>query len=715
VEEMKKIGPTEGMLYYLIKSIRPELAERIKKKNMIETIVIGLGRQGTRHAQLMQEYGTTIVAGVAPGKGGTKLLETIPVYNTVEECLREHPDVAVASIWRHYSTAKDATIEAIRAGIPIVVLITEGIPVKDVRDILAEARKNRVMLIGGNTPGIIFPPEGIKIGMLPDIFYPEEVSPGVFGPRGVTIISRSGAILYHMSDALASAGIAQNAVIGIGGDGIVGTTFADIVPVVMGYENTDLVVIAGEIGGCQEEKLAEDIRQHPEKYPKPIVAILSGANAPQGKTMGHAGAIVMPGQPYGTFESKKNALENAGVTVVNSQYDLIEAVREKLGGRKYFEIERYYEKMRKIWEAPPRKPSWGTLITKVEPNNLIIRGYQLKDIIEHKNFLETAYLLVEGDFPDDKTFGEINKLALEAASLPVPEVETVRGEEISKMLSKYLLNDGILAKFVQDQNHRPVEKTIFCLGRIARYISKILDTESVLKEIDENESFSNIIYRVMTGSKNIDGNHVKLIEAMVVASVDHGVTPPSAQATIIAASTRASYEVSVSNGINVITDVHGGAGAKAAEFFKKCVEKAKKENIDLRTAAKEIIREHIKEGRRIEGMGHRIHTRDPRRDILWRIAEEAEVAKDCVKLSKMMSEIFSEVRGMKLPINVDGVIGGIVADMGLDPRVAKTLFIYGRAAGLSAHYFEEVTTQPPMRRINFNEAVYKGETGKKIT
>jgi succinyl-CoA synthetase alpha subunit len=191
--------------------------------------------------------------------------------------------------------------------------------------------------------------------MLPDVFYPEELSPGHFGPGGVTIISRSGAILYHLSDAMASSGIAQNAVIGVGGDGAIGSTFIDLVPLAMGYANTDLVIIAGEIGGCQEEMLAKDIHDHPEKYTKPLVALLSGAHAPEGKTMGHAGAIVTPGMETGTFLSKKNALEAANVTVVNSQFDLIETVKAKLSGKTYFDPKKYYDRMRSIWEAPHRK------------------------------------------------------------------------------------------------------------------------------------------------------------------------------------------------------------------------------------------------------------------------------------------------------------------------------------------------------------------------
>ncbi|MHA2244516.1 MAG: hypothetical protein ACXADY_06065, partial [Candidatus Hodarchaeales archaeon] len=200
---MKRISVDQGVLYYLIKKIRPELASYIQKKKEIETVIIGLGGQGTKHAGLMRDFGTNVTAGVSLGRGGTRIHEIIPVYDRVRECLKEHPNIAVASIWRHYSGVRDVVIEVIESGIPIVVLISEGIPLRDVRDIIVAARKNNTLLFGGNTPGIIFPPEGIKVGMLPDIFYPEEKSEKEFGPRGVTIISRSGAILYHLSDALA--------------------------------------------------------------------------------------------------------------------------------------------------------------------------------------------------------------------------------------------------------------------------------------------------------------------------------------------------------------------------------------------------------------------------------------------------------------------------------------------------------------------------------
>ncbi len=710
---MERISAGHGMLYYLIERSHPEIAKHIKETNEIDTIVVGLGRQGARHAGLMQEFGTKITAGIAPGRGGTRVHETIPVYETVKDCLKDHPYIAAASIWKQYSTARDATIEVIEAGVPVVVLISEGIPIRDVRDILVAARMHGTLLIGGNSPGVIFPPERVKVGMLPDIFYPEENQSGQLGPNGVTIISRSGAILYHMSDALASVGIAQNAVIGVGGDGAIGSTFSDLVPMAMEYPNTDLVVIAGEIGGIQEERLAEDIVAHPDRYPKPIIAEISGAHAPAGKTMGHAGAIVAPGQSYGTFESKKSALENAGVTVVNSQYDLIEAAKKNLP-KKYFDVKSYYDRMRTIWEAPPKAPSWATLITKVEPNNLMISGYPLQQIVERKTLLETAHLLVKGEFPTPEVWELQRKVAAQGVEESGPAVKRGEKEDVSKTLAKCLLLDEALAVFPSDGPNGAVLKASYALGRVANYLSNILGTSSALNGQIADLSFSEVIGKVITGKAECGQAVSKMLEKMIIASVDHGVTPPSAQATLIASSTRTAYEVAVAHGVGAITDVHGGAGAKAAQFFSECVSRSVNQGINLEEATRGVMSEYIQQGHRIEGMGHRVHTQDPRRDILWNLADEAKIDGKHVAVSKIVTDVFRQVRGMDLPINVDGVIGAIVADMELHPSLAKVLFIWGRVAGLSAHYFEEIASQPQMRRINFGQVVYKGKAYREV-
>ena len=144
-----RIKATDGMLYYIVNKIRPDLAKRIQKTNKLDTMIIGLGGQGTKHAGMMHDFGTTVVCGVAPGKGGMRIHEVIPAYNSVKEALEEHPDIVAASIWRHYVTAKDAAIETIEAGIPLIVLITEFIPLKDVRDILVQPGGVEILILIG--------------------------------------------------------------------------------------------------------------------------------------------------------------------------------------------------------------------------------------------------------------------------------------------------------------------------------------------------------------------------------------------------------------------------------------------------------------------------------------------------------------------------------------------------------------------------------------
>ncbi|MHA1990286.1 MAG: citrate/2-methylcitrate synthase [Candidatus Hodarchaeales archaeon] len=713
---LKPINLDQGLLFYLINSVRPDIGKNIKESNEINTLLVGLGRQGTRHAQLMTEYGTKITCGVHPGREGTKLLEVIPVYNTATKAVKNHPNIAVASIWRHFSTAKEAAIEVIETGIPIVVLITEGIPLNDVRDILVAARKNNTLLFGGNTPGIIFPPENIKIGMLPDVFHPEEIESGVTGPRGVTILSRSGAILYHLSDALASAGIAQNAVLGIGGDGAIGSRFIDLVPKVMGFESTDLVVIAGEIGGMQEELLAEDIRKNQKKYPKPLIALISGANAPKGKTMGHAGAVIAPDMEYGTFKSKKGALTEAGVTVINHQRDLITEVQKKLSNKAYFKVGDYYDRMRKKWELKPPPQFWGTALTKIEPNIILIRGFNLADLIQKKSLIEVLFLIFTGEFPTAEASKELSSVIIKAAlENTISLNKDINNEqELSKIVSTCLLNDYTISNIPEESLQQQIRKVAYILGRFIQYFSLIFDTNHILSKSLQDDDISKLIYRSLIGEEKPDKNRLNLLIAMIIACIDHGVTPPSCQTTLLLSSVRTSLDVALSGGINAITDVHGGAGTKAANLYSKIVSDSKKFNISLEESIYTNIRELTKKGIMIDGLGHRIHTKDPRTLILWDLAEKAGIKGSSIEASKKLSRIFYRTRGLDLPINVDGVLGSIISELKINPIIAKAIFIFGRAIGLSAHYYEEIQTQIPMRRINFELAQYKGPDYREI-
>ena len=357
--------------------------------------------------------------------------------------------------------------------------------------------------------------------------------------------------------------------------------------------------------------------------------------------------------------------------------------------------------------------AWVTKVTRVAPNSLMIAGYLLDDLIEHSNVLETAHLLITGELPSKEVLAAHLAAAGKAAKLPAPAVETFAGEDVSRYLAKSFLMDAQLTAVPTKGDDGPANKMVFALGRVARYLAKFLGNEAALDAAPAGEPFANLLYRTVTGQTTVDAGRAQMLETIVVASVDHGATPPSAQATMIAASVRATYEMSVASGVGAITDVHGGAGAMAADYFLQVAAKAKAENLEIAEATAAMLDDAIANKQRVKGLGHRVHSQDPRRDVLWRRADEGGVSGPCVAVSRVIGDIFAEKTGKNLPINVDGVIGAIVADMGLPTSLAKSLFVFGRVAGLSAHHFEEISTQRPMRRIDFADHVYEGPAERK--
>ncbi len=270
------------------------------------------GYQGTLHTRIMKEYGTNIVAGVTPGKGGTKI-ENIFVYNTVKEAQKQHnAEWSILFVPREH--AKEAALEALHNNLHIII-ITEHIPVHDVIAIKAEA-KNRIM-IGPNSPGIINPGE-IKIGIMPHQF---------FTKGNIGVISRSGTLTYEIANHLTENKLGQSTVLGIGGDSINGYTFIEALQTFAEDKETKAIVMVGEIGGTAEEDAAAYIQavNYQKKYQKPIIAYIAGQTAPRGKQMGHAGALIEGSK--GTAASKIKALQGAYVTVVRNPFKIANAVK----------------------------------------------------------------------------------------------------------------------------------------------------------------------------------------------------------------------------------------------------------------------------------------------------------------------------------------------------------------------------------------------------
>jgi succinyl-CoA synthetase alpha subunit len=273
------------------------------------------GREGAFHARQMLEYGTKVAAGVTPGKGGQEFANRVPVFNTVADAVRS-TGANCSVIYVPPMAAAGAIFEAVDAGIPLVVCITEGIPVMHMSRVMPFVRSRGARLIGPNCPGLITPGQS-KIGIIPG---------NICAPGRVGLVSRSGTLTYEVVNQLTRNGIGQSTCVGIGGDPIIGTDFIDCLQAFQEDPSTDAIVMIGEIGGTDEQRAAEFVKEH---VTKPVVGFIAGQTAPKGRRMGHAGAIISGSS--GTAEEKLAAFENAGIGVMRRPADVVALVRERLG------------------------------------------------------------------------------------------------------------------------------------------------------------------------------------------------------------------------------------------------------------------------------------------------------------------------------------------------------------------------------------------------
>ena len=546
------------------------------------------GREGQARTRLMLDYGTRVVGGVTPGKGGQDVLG-VPVFDNVRDAVQQLGQIDVSVVFVPAAGVKAAAIDAIEAGVKLLVLVPDRVPVWDAMEIAAAARAHGADFVGPNTLGVLSPGRGV-VGMIGGRAESARqwFKPGI--PSGVGIISRSGGMASSTGYYVGQAGVKISTIVHIGGDAVLGLRIPDVALRFQADPQTDAIVLFGEIGGSQEEDLADAMSKG--RITKPVIAYIGGKAAREGTRFSHAGAIIEGNK--GTHAGKVKALRDAGATVVDAFGELPAAVVNVLTKLR---------KMDAMMSDAERKAVWATAITKIEPNKVMVRGHDIADLMGRVSFGAAVYLILKGELPDE----------------------------------------GV--------------------GR--------------------------------------------LMDSILVASIDHGATPPSALAARTVASTGASLSAAVAAGIMSINKHHGGAIEDCARQLAGVVARAGRDQVSLEDAAKAELLDMKARGARMAGFGHRIHTMDPRTKRLFELADEAKASGKHVAAARAMEKAFADT-GKPLPINVDGAIGAILADLGLDPRVFNGIFMIARTPGLVAHVTEEQTRQRPMRRIDPENHAYDG-------
>jgi succinyl-CoA synthetase alpha subunit len=562
-----------------------------RKRVLVQGIT---GREGRTRTRLMREYGTNIVAGVTPGKGGQSVLG-VSVFNTPDEAVKSLGTFDVSVVFVPAAGVKDAAISAIEAGIKLTVLVPDRVPVWDAMEIAAAAKANGAMFLGPNTLGALSPGKAV-VGMIGGRAESARqwFKPGV--PKGVGVISRSGGMASSTGYYLGQAGVRLSTIVHIGGDAVIGIRLPDATLMFEADPLTEAIVIFGEIGSSQEEELAQLIIDG--KITKPVIAYIGGKAAREGTRFSHAGAIIEGGR--GTHAGKVKALREAGATVVDAFGELPDAVVNILKQMKG----------ESLMSVADKNAVWNTAITRVEPNKVAVRGYNIAELMGRVSFGAAVYLILTGE-------------------LPSPAI-------------------------------------------------------------------------------------ARLMDAILVSSIDHGATPPSALAARTVASTGATLSASVAAGIMSINRHHGGAIEDCARQLKAIADHAARESISIDEAATRTLATMREAGERMSGFGHRLHTKDPRTTRLFELAREAGVDGAHMQAARAVEKAFAEAKKL-LPINVDGAIGAILADLGMNPAVFNGIFMIARTPGLIAHVIEEQNREKPMRRIDPVNHGYDGPPARSLS
>lgn len=670
-------------------------------------IISGItGKQGLKIAREMVDYGTHVVAGVTPGKGGTDL-DGIPVYDTMADAVRAHPDAntGLISVPRDY--AKTAAIESITAGnLPLVNILTEGIPNKDAAEIVEYAQERGVRVIGPASVGLIAPQHRVKIGAIGGN------DPGVFYPGGIAIFSKSGGMCMSLAlEIFNDLGYGVSIVIGIGGDRIVGITFRDLLELVRDDPETRLVILNGEVGGDYEEEAARYVREN--GFPKRIVARMSGiggeAMFARGSRMGHAGAIIGEGDT-GTYESKVRALEHAGIPVARSSEELITLVEREMPPRSA-DFERAVDGDMELvsisktklegLKSQVRAVQTKTGLTQLRNGIPYFRGYALPDLIRRAPIEEVIYMALREDDPTAESLQQFREAmdycGKNAAVAPEALAAASASYEAHNSLNAACAA-GLLAvdeaspeapEALADGVSQAEFAALMLLHEVIGVIAHVLGTEGALRRAqDAVGSLEGVFFSALAGRLPTE-EEADLARAIFVACIDHTPATPSSLAAISSYSGGNSLKTALAAGITAMGDVHAGAGEGTAEFLS---ENLRNGSDDVATIAERVVKQYSSNKVKIPGYGHRyysLYTEDPRAVALLAIAKDRGLRNRHTQLVLEIESILKRDKASGLCLNVDGAIGAVISEMGIPPKAGKATFIIPRTIGILAELMEQ--------------------------
>lgn len=704
-------------------------------------IVQGItGKQGTKLTGEMMDCGMHVVAGVTPGKGGDTV-DGVPVYDTVAEAVRAHAEANASLVSVPREAAKHAALEAITAGpIRLVNVLTEGIPQRDAAEIIQCAADHGVRVVGPASVGILNSIERVKIGAIGGN------DPGVFYPGQIAIFSKSGGMCLSIaSEIFNTLGLGTSVVVGIGGDRITGTTFRDLLELVRDDEHTALVILNGEIGGTYEEDAAAYIGE--TDYPKRVVARLTGIGAqeifPRGSRMGHAGAIIGEGS-VGTYQSKIEAFERAGVLVAKTSEDLNNLVERAMPRRgpdfdgvvsKELELVSIAKNKLENLKSQIRAVNIRTALTRIANGIPYFRGYPLTDLIRHASIAEMIFMaLKKQDVTHEDAFRLKEDLLHCArhhgpgeAALSVAAGTFAAGEPIQVALSAALMampepDVEALPREIAERYTPTQAQALLLAPHVINTVGHVFGNEPVWDDANGIET------AVLTalGGRRPEGNERDVVRAVFVACLDHTPATPSSVAAVASYSGGNSMKTALAAGISAMGYTHAGAGEAAArtftEFltpFREAVRQGKafeadgatmKDTADLGAyVVDKITGVYGGEKGRIPGFGHRYYStygKDPRAEVMLELAAEAGVAGDYCELAQAIERSLREKKSPGLCINVDGVIGALVCEMELPPEAGKALFIMPRTVGILAQLLEH--REGSFFRLSNDSIIYTG-------